>query len=497
MGFYKWIGTGFDANELIALCRAGLIAFPEGDAPEPYEVAQILTRAHVTQGRDQYTHALNRIETDLQDTEHPEEQRRQEQIQADFERLAAVRRILDRLFSFLPKAPESDFKTLTQAGLQFLQHNAPIRSPIDTSALDSLMERLTLLGETIHVSDTLQRLATRLTELFANHRVETAAAQPGHLAIAPLERAGYTHRKHIYLVGLDEGSFPGGASEDPLLLDGERTALSAELSLHRTRPAEQVWHLIRLLGMAPGPVTLLSARRSLADGRESYPSAFFQQMAEQMNLGDLPLLPPLPEAPEDALDLTETMLISHPSEGSAQAIQDRFPWLQSGATARRAREHPGLTRFDGFLGRPTPELDLTKGQPVLSASRLETLAGCPYRYFLAYILRITPPDKIEDDPTHWLSPLDFGALLHRLFRRFMETLQERGERPDRDRHADLLDQLLRQEIEIHKEEIPVQHQAAYRFDVKRLETAAKVFLSVEADKTDVEPVGFELSFGFG
>ncbi|MCZ6635937.1 MAG: PD-(D/E)XK nuclease family protein, partial [bacterium] len=40
-------------------------------------------------------------------------------------------------------------------------------------------------------------------------------------------------------------------------------------------------------------------------------------------------------------------------------------------------------------------------------------------------------------------------------------------------------------------------QAAYRSDVKRLETAAKVFLSVESDKTDIEPVGFELSFGFG
>ena len=128
-------------------------------------------------------------------------------------------------------------------------------------------DRLHHVAQSVRRKAPVRRLANRLTELIANLSFKAEAAKPGYLSIAPLSRAGYTNRAHIYITGMDEATFPGGATEDPILLDGERSGVSGELELRRTRPAEQVWHLIRVLGMASNKVTLLSCHRSLSDGQ--------------------------------------------------------------------------------------------------------------------------------------------------------------------------------------------------------------------------------------
>ena len=174
-----------------------------------------------------------------------------------------------------------------------------------------------------------------------------------------------------------------------------------------------------------------------------------------------------------------------------------YPYLVSGQKARRAREWSGLTTYDGWMGASTPELAITAQHGIISPSKLEMLARCPYRYFLNYVLEIQPIEKAETDPTRWLDPLSYGALLHSLFHKFMQLLKARGERPDRERHGTLIRELLEREIEAKKETHPVEHEAAYRADVKRLSQAAQVFLSVESEQKNADPIGFEVSFGFG
>jgi len=154
-----------------------------------------------------------------------------------------------------------------------------------------------------------------------------------------------------------------------------------------------------------------------------------------------------------------------------------------------------LMRFDGLTGRPAPQHALGDGRVSVSASRLETLAACPYRYFLKYVLDVEPPDAPEDDPTRWLDPLQFGQLLHELFHTFMDRLD--GDVPDLEVHGDTLRTLLEQKTEAYRDRILVQHEAAFRADRRRLERAARVFLAAEAQQSESKPVAFELSFGQG
>ena len=506
-GFYRWIGSRFEASELIGLCRAGLLTFNRMMAPgetlEPYQAALFLTKGRIGRGRTRYAAVFDRLQSNLQERlnvlqeEGKQKGKPAEQLEAEHACLLSVRRVLDKLFSLVPEETRTSVQTITEASIQFLRQFVPIRSMRDRIAQESLVDRLKEIGANVELEDALLQVVQRLSELMKQHKVEASVAKPGHLYGVPLERAGYNNRQFLYVLGMDEGSFPGGAAEDPILLDDERTRLSDELELHRTKPGEQVWHLVRMLGMASSTVTLLSNRRSLADGRETYPCALFQQAKTQLAAEAPPVMLPIPSTPDLALDNVEAMLAVHGSAGFDDAVRASFRWLVDGEAAEQVRAQPALTRFDGWLGRKTPDLDIAKGRAVLSASRLETLASCPYRYFLNYVLRVEPLDELVEDPTRWLSPLEFGLLLHDLFRDFMEKLREQGERPDQARHSDLLNRMLQQEIAKYREFTPVLHEAAYRADTKRLQRAAQIFLAVESQRQDVEPIGFEVSFGFG
>ena len=487
VNFYRWLGAGYPSDELVMMCRAGLIA--SESAPV---IATVLQQAHIGEGEGPrpYFIALNQIKANMRDreTENSETGHRG----LSLEEIEAVEEELKRLFALIPKGPNVSLDVLVNAGLQFLEHYGNAEDEV----LTAIRDRLHHMAQSVRRKAPARRLANRLSELITNLSFKAEAAKPGHLSIAPLSRAGYTNRAHIYITGMDEATFPGGATEDPILLDGERSGVSGELELRRTRPAEQVWHLIRVLGMASNKVTLLSCHRSLSDSRERYPAALFQQAAEQMNINPV-IVPTLPENSAQALDDAEALIAHYPSADYESVVNRTFPYLVSGQKARRAREWSGLTTYDGWLGETTSELAITAQHGIISPSKLEMLARCPYRYFLNHVLEIQPIEKVETDPTRWLDPLSYGALLHALFHKFMQLLKARGERPDRERHGKLIQELLQKEIEAKKETHPVEHEAAYRADVKRLSQAAQVFLSVESDQKNTDPIGFEVSFGFG
>ncbi len=496
IGFYRWIGSGFLADEWVWLCRSGLVQFGEGD-PTPQAVATLVRQARIGEGRARYGEALLRMKLRILEGD-PEGDDMFRGVRVS--EIEAVDRVLERVFESVPEGASVTLGDVVEAGVRFLDLFVGKEEEEDREGevREVLVGFLTQVQGSGFRKGPLRRLANRVMELVGGQVFGAASARPNCVAIAPLHLAGYSHRKHVYVVGMDEGSFPGGAVEDPLLLDGERAGLSGELALHRTKPAEQVWHLARVLSMASGCVTLSSCRRSLADGRERYPAAVFQQMAQQMGIeeADVTVVRAVPEDVGLALDNGEGLLAQYPFVNYGGYINEAFPWLAAGQKARSARAWEGVTRYDGWLGVDTPELAITDKKGVFSPSRLEMLARCPYRYFLSAVLGVYPLEAPEDDPTRWLDPLAFGSLLHRLFKDFMETVKARGERPDREKHVVLMKALLKAQVDEKKETNPVVHQAAFRADEKRLEQAAQVFLAVESDEKVANPIGFEVSFGF-
>ena len=505
MGFVRWIISGFDIVEFGGLCQARLITFGriemEGErVPWSFEVASLLRSGRVRRGQRDYQLGLKRLSYELaqQKRENEAHGRATESLQSQIDLLEITSTIIEGLFDLLPSKQKVELKELTEACSTFLMQYAPIEGGYDQDARTGLTVHLRTIGEQVEISGSLQSLAGHLLELLSQHRVEAASAQPGRVFAVPLERAGYTHRPHVYILGMDEGSFPGRGIEDPVLLDDERQQLRLDLPLRRPRPGERVWQAERVLGMVPGKATLIARRTSLESGSEYYPSAFFQQLEKLVGISQATEAPSsfLPQTPADALDRMELMLVSRRSIGYDNAVWQVSPWLVNGREAARGRQGAELTRFDGRLQRATPELNPANGKVMLSASRLETLVRCPYHYFLKYLLHIDVPDEYEEDATSWLNPLDFGSLLHDLLCDFMQDLKDKDELPQ-TKHIPAMKQLLREKAEKKKETTPVTHEAAYRADIERLEQAVEIFLNVEARQENTQPIGFEVSFGFG
>ncbi|MCH2662874.1 PD-(D/E)XK nuclease family protein [bacterium] len=383
--------------------------------------------------------------------------------------------------------PKTRAAQLARLGAQLLTDHVTTLTESEEPARDSLIRRLEDLSEHSDTEEVTSDCARTLLDVIDQHRFEALSPRPGHINVVPLDRAGFSDREHLFIIGLDSASFPGTPGEDPLLLDHERERVSGELELLRTRPLAQVWHLTRVLGLAHR-VTLTASVYSPADGQESEPASLFHHMRSKTAE---PTFISLIGDRSSASDLASWKLSWARSAGHPDALTEYSPWLFEGRAADLARSSSTFTRYKGI----TTATDALDSQTIWSASRLETLARCPMRYLWRYLLGIQPPAEDAVDATRWLSPLDFGSLLHELYQKFMTDIQDRL--PDPERDEEHIRQILKHLIDRTSREHPPPNPLAYETDVARLETAAHVFLSEESKRpTDHRPKEFEVSFGF-
>jgi RecB family exonuclease len=376
-------------------------------------------------------------------------------------------------------------------GAQLLSDHVSTLTETEEPARDSLVSRLEQLAEHCDADGAPGEMANLLLDVVDAHRFAPGAPKPGHLNVVPLERAGFAGRPHTFVLGLDSSTFPGAPGEDPLLLDHERSRISDDLEMLRTRPIAQVWHLIRVLGLSPA-TSLSASTYRLADGQESEPAALFHHLeavTTQKTYKDALLA----TSPETTSEIGIWKLAWARHLGNMDALAAESPWLLEGEAAEHSRVQQTFSRFKGLASSETLPVDES---PVWSASRLETLTRCPYRYFWRYVLQIEAPDETRDS-TRWLSPLEFGSLLHELYQRFMADAPDRDTPPDVETGTSRILELLQKLIDQTTRVLPPPNPLAFEVDEARLQTAARVFVAEESKRpNDHKPRGFEVSFGF-
>src|SRR5690606_32703354 len=104
----------------------------------------------------------------------------------------------------------------------------------------------------------------------------------------------------------------------------------------------------------------------------------------------------------------------------AGARRSADPVTEAGAAVIRARRSTAFTRFDGNLagvGVPSPV------DTVVSATRLEGWAKCPFAYFGERLLEVAPVDDPEQQLE--MSALTRGSLVHEVLERFVADVLAR------------------------------------------------------------------------
>jgi len=243
---------------------------------------------------------------------------------------------------------------------------------------------------------------------------------------------GVTADRAIVL-SVNEDAVPAQLDEDPLLPDGDREELNREtrqtdlpdaMTLRRRNAAEEKL-LFALPAASVREGIAFSVLRADAAGAARRPSRYLLHLlsrftgpavfSEEWEAASGVVASRLPRSPFAALEgegprsARESALLAWRAGEDPPAVAAGVPWGRvRGVLASWAARSAGEDIFPGPGFRvPLP--------PEYSASALEELARCPYRYFLRRVTHLDPPEEPEEALS--LSPAELGEIAHDILRR--------------------------------------------------------------------------------
>jgi ATP-dependent helicase/nuclease subunit B len=515
VAFGEWIESDFASGTLRRLLQSGDVTLGEGDLA-PGHAAAILLKANAAWGRDTYGLALGRLSRRYRqradDGELPDEQRSSAKKRA--EHADALLAWVTSLLNGVPLADADgtiDLQELVDGTVEFVETYTSAKSAIDRAAAAALTSAIAELNALGAYRCTLAAGLRFIRERVEGLRVGTDRSRPGHLFISKLAQVGYSGRPHVFVVGLEEGRLFPSATEDPVLLDSERSAISPLLQLSSDRIEEAVFNIVHRLAAtsATSSICLSYSCRDLREFRASYPSWLMLQAYRIVSSNAAASFPDLmktlgepascvPTTADSTLGPSDWWLhgLKRAGEPGRATVLGHFQPLADGVTADTHRQGDAFTEFDGCVPEAGAVLDPCVREGALSATQLEGAAQCPFRYFLERGLQVSAIDDGAREQDLWLDPMTRGSLMHELFATFMRRCRDENRQMSATADMEWCLTRGREALDKLKAEMPPPSQEVYEREVGGVLDDLSLFVHAEAarDKSR-QPLGFEVSFG--
>ena len=256
-----------------------------------------------------------------------------------------------------------------------------------------------------------------LTTAIKAAAVGRSAQREGRVLVTSVTDARGLPQRHVFIPGLSEGIFPMPAPEDPLLLDSERTRwqqAGIDLPTQADRAGDDGL-FYSLIGQARASLTL--SRPHSKNGEAWAPShlwravqaLFIDLTPEHLKLGAVVPDPATPS--EAALAAAEAL-----RNGETPGWADPADWarIRRGHAIEIGRS--SRDPYDRYSGRLN-DANLIKAiaaehgsSKVWSASQLNELGACGFRYFAKRLLALEP----LDDPADGMDARQLGTLYHEI-----------------------------------------------------------------------------------
>jgi hypothetical protein len=324
---------------------------------------------------------------------------------------------------------------------------------------------------------------------------------PGAVVVGDLFAMRGVTADRVLFLSCNEDLVPAQISEDPLLPDEDREEINRltrrpgwpdALALKRRNAAEE-----KLLFSLPSA----SARRELAysvlradaEGTQKRPSRYLLHLLAQFSGIGVYAQEWLPASAAPTLRLFRAPFASLESPGpvspreealfrwrrgeTPRNVAGRVPWERIIGTLRSRRDREaGRSLFPwGPSGR--------RASPASSATELDELAKCPYRYFLRFVLRLSPADEPEEGL--FLSPAETGIIVHDILRILGRRAADKGEWGDAEQAA-------RQAAARFARKNPTGLPGLFRLQVRSVERDAAAFVAWENERS-ASPGSFRLA----
>ncbi len=304
---------------------------------------------------------------------------------------------------------------------------------------------------------TLAEVRIVLAERLGRLEAPPARRRYGAVFVAPPAYARGMQFEVAIVPGLAERMFPKKLTEDPILSDAMRHAVSAALKTQEVRVGAERLALRIASGAAARSAMFTYPRVDLDQGRPRVPSFYalevlraaegrlpgFDELARRAACEQATRLGwPAPENPEAAIDTAEFDLavLNHlvdrnPDQtiGAAHYLlnESSNQHLPRALRARARRWRPKWTGADGLVD-PGAGAMRALGRHQLagraySPTGLENFAKCPYKFFLQAILRLAPREEAQ--ALEAIDPLTRGSLTHAIQFDILTRLRDSGALP--------------------------------------------------------------------
>jgi ATP-dependent helicase/DNAse subunit B len=243
----------------------------------------------------------------------------------------------------------------------------------------------------------------------------TVPAQPGRGGVelhSPRSVVGARYA-HLFVVGMAEGILPAPISNDPLLDFFERQQLrqqgivlpsAAEMA---RREALDTYFLLQTV-----TDSVVFSYAQLEGRQERLPSPYLKPLGLTLSEPPAPAIAS-PEEHRRAI-LRHHLQTRHLQTVAPQTVDLQgleaddsvLPAAIHAYAVEQGREsHHPANEYDGVIGIPFDKADWP-----FSVSQLQNLGQCPFKWFANKLLKLGPPEDIDDD----LSPSQIGQLYHRV-----------------------------------------------------------------------------------
>jgi CRISPR/Cas system-associated exonuclease Cas4 (RecB family) len=323
------------------------------------------------------------------------------------------------------------------------------------------------------------------------------SSEGGSLHLADLEHGAFSGREATFLVGFDAERVPGGAAQDPVLLDSDRRVLGDVLPTGAEVLRERVFSLAALFARLRGRVTMSYGAWHAAEARKVGPSSVllqalrlsrrdstltFEELRDAMGR----IVNAIPRHGQSALDTDDVWMTVLGSgevmRRGVRAVRASFAPLDRGLAARTQRTEGPPGAWHGVIEPRMEELDPRRNESVVvSAGRLEMLGTCPLRYLHSSVLRAYPPDDPELDPDSWLDARQRGILLHGVYDAGFESLALKT---------------LAEGVARLREKVPTPGEGTLAREVAALQEDVRSFVRMVREQRP-KYVALELKFGLG
>lgn len=326
------------------------------------------------------------------------------------ERMRALRNWMEQI-AFAEQMETLAQELVTRGELELSQEYRQVQGHMET--LFAQIEEL-IGQERVSLKELADVIETGISEISAGIVPPTLDS----LVIADMRRSRLADVKAVFVIGMNDGSFPAAVNGAGILSDSDREQLkSRHVRLAPTAKSESLtdkFHIYRTF-TKPSNRLYFSYSRQSAEGKQLRPSYVLGQIKRLF-----PAMTQLSEK-EDIYHVRQGLevLASQQSRHDAalRSFYEQQPeyagmleMIDQGRSAgHRAEQISGQTA-EKLFAQP----------PVTSVTHLEQFAACQMAHFLKYGLHLNPRQE------HVLRSLDMGNLYHDAFDTIFRTMKREG-----------------------------------------------------------------------